>query len=395
MTNTEILLGVGGGIAAYKSCDLLRRLQDRGYSVTVVPTPASLNFVGKATWEALSGKEVNTEVWQAIDKVNHVALAQSSDYILIAPATADLIARIAAGRADDLLTNTVLASDAPKMIVPAMHPKMWLNPITQENLSKLASKGFHVMPPAEGRLTGADSGIGRFPEVNAIIERFETEVAVPKDLQGVKILITAGGTREEIDSVRFIGNRSTGKQGLALARLAVARGAEVTLIAANLEIAATAGFSVIQVQTTDEMSKALTENFPRCDVLIMAAAISDARPEAVVGKIKKEDLKCLNLIKNPDLLAEISKVKTRQVIVGFAAEKREELQSEGKRKLQAKQLDLIYANDIQEGALFGADETSGFLIDKEETVEVSKTSKVHLAELLLNWVVKRLQSANV
>jgi phosphopantothenoylcysteine decarboxylase/phosphopantothenate--cysteine ligase len=395
MTNTEILLGVGGGIAAYKSCDLLRRLQDRGYSVTVVPTPASLNFVGKATWEALSGKEVNTEVWQAIDKVNHVALAQSSDYILIAPATADLIARIAAGRADDLLTNTVLASDAPKMIVPAMHPKMWLNPITQENLSKLASKGFHVMPPAEGRLTGADSGIGRFPEVNAIIERFETEVAVPKDLQGVKILITAGGTREEIDSVRFIGNRSTGKQGLALARLAVARGAEVTLIAANLEIAATAGFSVIQVQTTDEMSKALTENFPRCDVLIMAAAISDARPEAVVGKIKKEDLKCLNLIKNPDLLAEISKVKTRQVIVGFAAEKREELQSEGKRKLQAKQLDLIYANDIQEGALFGADETSGFLIDKVETVEVSKTSKVHLAELLLNWVVKRLQSANV
>jgi phosphopantothenoylcysteine decarboxylase/phosphopantothenate--cysteine ligase len=395
MTNTEILLGVGGGIAAYKSCDLLRRLQDRGYSVTVVPTPASLNFVGKATWEALSGKEVNTEVWQAIDKVNHVALAQSSDYILIAPATADLIARIAAGRADDLLTNTVLASDAPKMIVPAMHPKMWLNPITQENLSKLASKGFHVMPPAEGRLTGADSGIGRFPEVNAIIERFEAEVAVPKDLQGVKILITAGGTREEIDSVRFIGNRSTGKQGLALARLAVARGAEVTLIAANLEIAATAGFSVIQVQTTDEMSKALTENFPRCDVLIMAAAISDARPEAVVGKIKKEDLKCLNLIKNPDLLAEISKVKTRQVIVGFAAEKREELQSEGKRKLQAKQLDLIYANDIQEGALFGADETSGFLIDKVETVEVSKTSKVHLAELLLNWVVKRLQSANV
>jgi phosphopantothenoylcysteine decarboxylase/phosphopantothenate--cysteine ligase len=370
-------------------------LQDRGYSVTVVPTPASLNFVGKATWEALSGKEVNTEVWQAIDKVNHVALAQSSDYILIAPATADLIARIAAGRADDLLTNTVLASDAPKMIVPAMHPKMWLNPITQENLSKLASKGFHVMPPAEGRLTGADSGIGRFPEVNAIIERFEAEVAVPKDLQGVKILITAGGTREEIDSVRFIGNRSTGKQGLALARLAVARGAEVTLIAANLEIAATAGFSVIQVQTTDEMSKALTENFPRCDVLIMAAAISDARPEAVVGKIKKEDLKCLNLIKNPDLLAEISKVKTRQVIVGFAAEKREELQSEGKRKLQAKQLDLIYANDIQEGALFGADETSGFLIDKVETVEVSKTSKVHLAELLLNWVVKRLQSANV
>jgi phosphopantothenoylcysteine decarboxylase/phosphopantothenate--cysteine ligase len=395
MTNTEILLGVGGGIAAYKSCDLLRRLQDRGYSVTVVPTPASLNFVGKATWEALSGKEVNTEVWQGIDKVNHVALAQSSDYILIAPATADLIARIAAGRADDLLTNTVLASDAPKMIVPAMHPKMWLNPITQENLSKLASKGFHVMPPAEGRLTGADSGIGRFPEVNAIIERFEAEVAVPKDLQGVKILITAGGTREEIDSVRFIGNRSTGKQGLALARLAVARGAEVTLIAANLEIAATAGFSVIQVQTTDEMSKALTENFPRCDVLIMAAAISDARPEAVVGKIKKEDLKCLNLIKNPDLLAEISKVKTRQVIVGFAAEKREELQSEGKRKLQAKQLDLIYANDIQEGALFGADETSGFLIDKVETVEVSKTSKVHLAELLLNWVVKRLQSANV
>ena len=222
---SEILLGVGGGIAAYKSCDLLRRLQDLGHSVTVVPTPASLNFVGKATWEALSGKAVNTEVWEEVAEVNHVKIGDSAQYILIAPATADLIARIAAGRADDLLTNSVLASSAPKMIVPAMHPKMWLNAATQSNVAKLRELGFLVMDPASGRLTGADSGIGRFPETSEILNIFNTQVAVKHDLAGKRILVTAGGTREAIDDVRFIGNRSSGKQGIAIAKAAAARGA--------------------------------------------------------------------------------------------------------------------------------------------------------------------------
>jgi phosphopantothenoylcysteine decarboxylase/phosphopantothenate--cysteine ligase len=395
MTTTEILLGVGGGIAAYKSCDLLRRLQECGYSVTVVPTPASLNFVGKATWEALSGREVHSQVWEAIDKVNHVALAARSNYIIIAPATADLIARLAMGRADDLLTNTVLASEAPKMIVPAMHPKMWLNPLTQENLDKLSAKGFHVMPPEVGRLTGSDSGIGRFPEVSKIIEKFETEILVPKDLTGVNVLITAGGTREEIDSVRFIGNRSTGKQGIALARIAANRGAKVTLIAANLDTTELTDCVVIPVQNTEQMSAVLAQNFPNCDVLVMAAAVSDVKPYFSPGKIKKEELNELKLSKNSDLLAEVSKIKSKQIVVGFAAESADNLLSEGRRKLFAKKLDLIYANDIEAGALFGSDETSGYLIDEKSEIKVDKTSKAQLASLLLNSIVQRLQSANV
>ena len=395
MTTTEILLGVGGGIAAYKSCDLLRRLQERGYSVTVVPTPASLNFVGKATWEALSGREVHSQVWEATDKVNHVALAARSNYIISAPATADLIARLAMGRADDLLTNTVLASEAPKMIVPAMHPKMWLNPLTQENLDKLSAKGFHVMPPEVGRLTGSDSGIGRFPEVSKIIEKFETEILVPKDLTGVNVLITAGGTREEIDSVRFIGNRSTGKQGIALARIAANRGAKVTLIAANLDTTELTDCVVIPVQNTEQMSAVLAQNFPKCDVLVMAAAVSDVKPHFSPGKIKKEELNELKLSKNPDLLAEVSKIKSKQIVVGFAAEGADNLLSEGRRKLFAKKLDLIYANDIEAGALFGSDETSGYLIDEKSEIKVDKTSKAQLASLLLNSIVQRLQSANV
>ena len=214
---SEILLGVGGGIAAYKSCDLLRRLQDQGFEVTVIPTPASLNFVGKATWEALSGKSVYTQVWESVEKVNHVSLGDKADYIIVAPATADLIARIANGRADDLLTNTILASTAPKLLVPAMHPKMWLNPATQANVSKLREMGFVILEPATGRLTGNDSGVGRFPDTSTIIEKFTNEILVKPDLVGSRILITAGGTREAIDDVRFISNRSSGNQGVALA----------------------------------------------------------------------------------------------------------------------------------------------------------------------------------
>ncbi|MFM7860278.1 MAG: bifunctional phosphopantothenoylcysteine decarboxylase/phosphopantothenate--cysteine ligase CoaBC, partial [Candidatus Nanopelagicaceae bacterium] len=262
---SEILLGVGGGIAAYKSCDLLRRLQDQGHQVTVVPTPASLNFVGRATWEALSGKPVYTEVWDEIDKVNHVALGDRSEYIIIAPATADLISRLAHGRADDLLTNTVLASNAPKLLVPAMHPKMWLNEATQRNLAELKNRGFYSLPPAVGKLTGGDSGIGRFPDISAILEVFQNEILVKTDLKGLKILITAGGTREDIDEVRFIGNRSSGKQGAAIAKVAKARGAEVTLIAANMDTTALVGINTIPVKSTEELADALSANFDSCD----------------------------------------------------------------------------------------------------------------------------------
>lgn len=392
---SEILLGVGGGIAAYKSCDLLRRLQERGHNVTVVPTPASLNFVGRATWEALSGKPVHTEVWEAVDKVNHVKIGDKSDFIIIAPATADLIARIAHGRADDLLTNAILASNAPKLLVPAMHPKMWLNQATQANIEILKSRGFVIMQPDVGRLTGSDSGIGRLPEAPTIIEEFVRHFEITKDLSGKKILITAGGTKEDIDDVRFIGNRSSGRQGLAIARSAQARGALVTLIAANLETSDLPGINVIPVRNTEQLGRALFSEFDKCDVLIMAAAVSDVRPEAASGKIKKNDLNQLNLIKNPDLLQEISKIRSNQLLVGFAAEESENLLGEGRRKLREKNLDMIYANDIRSGAIFGSDSTSGVLIDKDNTIEVSNMSKVALAGLLLDVVSKRLQSPNV
>lgn len=392
---SEILLGVGGGIAAYKSCDLLRRLQDLGHGVTVIPTPASLNFVGKATWEALSGRSVNTEVWQEVAEVNHVKQGESADYIIIAPATADLIARLAAGRADDLLTNSVLASSAPKMVVPAMHPKMWLNGTTQGNVSKLRQLGFQVMNPATGKLTGGDSGIGRFPETNDIIDYFQNNVSVKRDLSGRKVLITTGGTREAIDDVRYIGNRSSGRQGISIARGAIARGAEVTLIAANVSTSDLFGAKVISVESTADLSTALDSEFPKCDVLIMAAAVSDARPIATEGKVKKRDYKNLELIENPDLLADLSSKKEHQLMVGFAAEENANLLQEGKRKLESKGLDLIYANDIADGAIFGSANTSGFLIDKSGEEKITEISKESLATRLLDRVAERLNSANV
>lgn len=392
---SEILLGVGGGIAAYKSCDLLRRLQDLGHEVTVIPTPASLNFVGKATWEALSGKEVNTHVWESIPKVNHVQLGDKADYIVIAPATADLIARIAAGRADDLLTNSILASNAPKLIVPAMHPKMWTNVATRLNVSKLREYGFVVMEPATGRLTGSDTGIGRFPETQEILTVFNTQLAIKNDLKGKKILITAGGTREAIDDVRFIGNRSSGKQGIAIAQNAKARGAEVTLIAANINTSSLFGMKLIPVENTEQLREQLELQFVSSQVLVMAAAVSDARPALKSGKVKKENYRNLELIENPDLLAEISKERTTQLLVGFAAEERANLLQEGQRKLKSKGLDLIYANDINEGELFGSDLTSGFIISGTGYEEIHEMSKQSLAVRLLDKVAERLNSSNV
>lgn len=395
---SEVLLGVGGGIAAYKSCDLLRRLQDQGHQVTVIPTPASLNFVGKATWEALSGRQVHSEVWDAVHNVNHVQLGDQADYILVAPATADLIARLAVGRADDLLTNAILASDAPKMLVPAMHPKMWLNEATQKNVLKLREIGFVIMEPAVGKLTGGDVGIGRFPDTAEILEAFNSEVVTSKDLTGVKILVTAGGTREAIDDVRFIGNRSSGKQGIAIALNAKARGAAVTLIAANIEtkkLANLFGVTCYSLENTEQLRNKLLEEFPKCQVLVMAAAVSDARPNQIAGKVKKDDYRELQLIQNPDLLAELSKIRNKQLMVGFAAEESANLLQEGTRKLQSKGLDLIYANDIESGQLFGSDNTSGLIIDNSGYEEIHLMTKQALAVRLLDKVLERLNSANV
>lgn len=387
----EVILGVGGGIAAYKSCELLRRLQDRGYEITVVPTPASLNFVGAATWEALSGRPVTTRVWESVHTVPHIALAERADFFLIAPATADLIARLAMGRADDLLTNLVLASDAPKMIVPAMHPSMWLDPATVANVQTLRSRGFVVMDPEVGRLTGDDIGPGRFPETTSIIENFEKITGQQQDLLGKRILITAGGTREPIDPVRFIGNRSSGKQGIALANAAKNRGAQVILIAANCDTSAVKDIDVITVETTAQMQQALNDHFDDSDILIMSAAVADARPVQVSkSKIKKDGLQSIELELNPDLLSGLAARKARQVLVGFAAETSNHLQ-EARRKLESKGLDVIYVNDVSGGAIFGQDTTMGtILLRNEADIAVKEVSKDALSNTLLDQAIRQL-----
>jgi len=392
MFGREILLGVGGGIAAYKSCDLLRRLQDRGYLVTVVPTPSSLNFVGSATWEALSGRKVHTQVWENIPEVPHVALAEKAQMIVIAPATADLIARIAQGRADDLLTNIVLASDAPELIVPAMHPNMWLNAATVANVATLRSRGFIVLEPEVGRLTGKDSGVGRFPETAVIIEEVEKISGWNADLLGKEILITAGGTREPIDAVRYIGNRSSGKQGYALAEAAVSRGANVKLIAANCNLPDIDGVEIFPVATALEMGALLQDFFPTSDALIMSAAVADVRPSEVSdGKIKKEKIYHLDLIANPDLLAEAGKARrSDQVLVGFAAET-SNLEEYAAAKLERKGLDLLYVNDVSGAAIFGSTHTQGMILDKSGVVAtVPESTKETLAHKLLDLVATRL-----
>ncbi|HUW87775.1 MAG TPA: bifunctional phosphopantothenoylcysteine decarboxylase/phosphopantothenate--cysteine ligase CoaBC [Candidatus Paceibacterota bacterium] len=393
----EVILGVGGGIAAYKACDLVRRLQDHGFLVTVVPTPASLNFVGTATWEALSGRPVQTQVWEDVPGVAHIALAHNADFILIAPATADLIARVAQGRADDLLTNVLLASSAPKMIVPAMHPDMWLNASTVENVSILRSRGYIVIDPDVGRLTGSEIGPGRFPETGRILDEFHQMVGENADFLGRKVLVTAGGTREPIDPVRYIGNRSSGKQGYAIAQAAAARGAKVHLIAANCDLPDIAGVAITRVETASELEAAIDEHFDWCDVLVMCAAVADARPvHRDNEKIKKGALTSIELETTPDLLAKAtSKRRPGQVIVGFAAETQDHLASAAK-KLREKGVDLLYVNDVSGGAIFGSDHTRGTVISKDGTViTVSEGRKETLAHVLLDQVQNRLSLPNV
>ena len=389
----ELVLGVGAGIAAYKSCELLRRLQDQGFLVTVVPTPTSLNFVGKATWEALSGRAVRTDLWSGEGVVSHVALGDSADLIVIAPATADLIARIAQGRADDLLTTTVLATKAPVLIVPAMHPQMWLNAATQANVAMLRQRGFHVMEPEIGRLTGQDSGIGRFPETTKILTKVSTISGVQGSLRGRKVLVTTGGTQEALDPVRYIGNRSSGRQGLAIAYEALREGAEVTVLAADTVPFSLEGARIIPTISADAMFAELKREMPLHDALFMTAAVADAKPREIQrSKIKKNNLDSINLVPNPDLLSSVSKTRTRdQILVGFAAETDERYEELGKQKRESKGVDFLYVTNVQGGAVFGENETSGTLMDKNGVMKrYDNVDKFVLARDLVKAVAEKI-----
>jgi len=393
----ELILGVGGGISAYKSADLLRRLQDIGFGVTVIPTRASLNFVGSATWEAISGRSVNENLWNNVHEVPHIKSARQANLIVVAPATADLIAKISNGIADDLLTNVISAATSPLILVPAMHPEMWLSAANQANVATLRARGVLVIEPDEGRMTGEDFGIGRYPEVSRIVLEISKFANINSDLLGKKILVTAGGTREGIDPVRFIANHSTGKQGYAIAKAARNRGAEVVLIAANSNLNDLPGVEIVHVSSAEQMQQALSVRFPACEILLMAAAVADAKPvNASTVKIKKANYQSIELETNPDLLANLSKTRSEnQVLVAFAAETStidEATIEAAKSKMVSKGADLIYLNDVSNGAIFGADETAGLLIDSNgETIEFKNQSKDTLADLLLDRALNKLR----
>ena len=392
----ELILGVGGGISAYKSADLLRRLQDVGFGVSVIPTRASLNFVGSATWEALSGRPVNQNLWENVHEVPHIKRAREANLILIAPATADLIAKISGGIADDLLTNVVSAASCPIVLVPAMHPEMWLSAANQENVAILRSRGVLVIEPDEGRMTGDDFGVGRYPEVSRIISEVSSFAEIKSDLLGKKVLITAGGTREAIDPVRYIGNHSSGKQGYAVAVAARNRGAQVVLISANSSLQDPPGVQVIKVSSASQMQEALAKEFTDSQILVMAAAVADARPlSSSQEKIKKGNFANIELQLNPDLLKELGAIRRKnQVLVAFAAETEsisDATIEAAKTKMLSKGADLIFLNDVSNGAIFGEDKTSGILIDNNgKSIECALQGKDTLADLLLDSALDKL-----
>ena len=392
----KLILGVGGGISAYKSCDLIRRLQENGFVITVVPTKSSLNFVGEATWSALSGNKVYTDLWQDVEEVPHISLAKNADAIIIAPCTADLISRIAQGRADDLLTNIVIASTKPKILVPAMHPEMWLNEATVANVEILRNRGFLVVEPDFGKMTGSDVGIGRYPESGKIIDALNQHLVRNADLIGKKILVTAGGTREPIDPVRFIGNRSSGKQGFAIALAAANRGAEVHLITANTDLPAIEGITTTFVETADQMAAVLKYEFVHADALIMSAAVSDFKVlNTAEIKIHKDQINQLSLSTNEDILNSIGKIKkSNQVTVGFAAETEvsdQQMIDAASSKISKKNLDLIYVNNVSNGQIFGSDETTGYILDRSgDVTAIPLISKDTLSDILLDQILVKL-----
>jgi phosphopantothenoylcysteine decarboxylase / phosphopantothenate---cysteine ligase len=386
---SSIVLGVSGGVAAYKAALLLRVFTEAGHDVRVVPTPGALHFVGAATFEALSGNPVTTDVWSDVPEVAHVRIGQNADLVVVAPATADLLARAAMGRADDLLTATLLTASCPVVFVPAMHTEMWLHPATQDNVATLRRRGAVVLPPAVGRLTGPDSGPGRLPEpadiaalAAVVLERGADALAA--DLGGRRVVISAGGTREPLDPVRYLGNRSSGKQGWALARVAAARGAEVVLVAANVDLPAPFGVRVVPVGTAEELRAAMLAETAGADVVVMAAAVADFRPESVAAaKLKKgspAEPSVVPLVRNPDVLAElVTKRAPGQLVVGFAAETGDDegdVLSHARAKLARKGCDLLVVNDVSGGQVFGrADNTVTVLTADGAVAEVPWGSK--------------------
>lgn len=406
---TRVVLGVSGGIAAYKACELLRRFTESGHDVTVVPTAAALEFVGAPTWAALSGKPVSTDVWTDVHAVPHVRIGQGADVVVVAPATADVLAKAAHGLADDLLTNTLLTARCPVVFAPAMHTEMWEHPATQANVATLRQRGAVVIEPAVGRLTGADTGKGRLPEPGEIFELVRgvldrgtgswTGAGSGQDLAGRKVVVSAGGTREYLDPVRFLGNRSSGLQGYALARAAAARGAHVTLVSANVSLPDPAGASVVRVETTEQLRDAVVSATATADAVVMAAAPADFRPTAVSdAKIKKADdgsAPAIELVQNPDILAEISHDRARPgaVIVGFAAETGDATGSVldlGRAKLARKGCDLLVVNDVSGGAVFGSADNEAVILGADGgAVEVPHGTKTALAHVIWDEVARR------
>ncbi|MGW2278981.1 bifunctional phosphopantothenoylcysteine decarboxylase/phosphopantothenate--cysteine ligase CoaBC [Streptomyces sp. NPDC001770] len=370
MEKPKVVLGVSGGIAAYKACELLRRLTESGHDVTVVPTAASLHFVGAATWSALSGHPVSTEVWNDVHEVPHVRTGQAADLVVVAPATADMLAKAAHGLADDLLTNTLLTARCPVVFAPAMHTEMWEHPATQENVATLRRRGAVVIEPAVGRLTGVDTGKGRLPDPAEIFEvcrRVLARGAAAPDLAGRHVVVSAGGTREPLDPVRYLGNRSSGKQGYALARTAVARGARVTLVEANTGLPDPAGADVVHVGTAVQLREAVLKAAAGADAVVMAAAVADFRPAVyATGKIKKRDDQAdpvIELLRNPDILAELSAERAApgQVVVGFAAET-DDVLANGRAKLHRKGCDLLVVNEVGERKTFGSQDNEAVVL---------------------------------
>ncbi|MDP7735486.1 bifunctional phosphopantothenoylcysteine decarboxylase/phosphopantothenate--cysteine ligase CoaBC [Mycobacterium paragordonae] len=383
-SSKRVIVGVSGGIAAYKACTVVRQLTEAGHRVRVIPTDSALRFVGAATFEALSGEPVRTGVFQDVPEVPHVRLGQQADLVVVAPATADLLARAVAGRADDLLTGTLLTARCPVMFAPAMHTEMWLHPATVDNVATLRRRGAVVLEPASGRLTGADSGAGRLPEAEEITTLahllLERHDALPYDLAGCKVLVTAGGTREAIDPVRFIGNRSSGKQGYAVARVAAQRGAEVTLIAGHTAgLIDPAGVNVVHVSSAEQLGSAVSKHAPEANVLVMAAAVADFRPTQVAtAKIKKSDQgpPTIELVRNDDVLAGAVQARSHgqlpnmRAIVGFAAETGDangDVLFHARAKLRRKGCDLLVVNAVGDGRAFEVDSNDGWLLAADGT----------------------------
>lgn len=401
----QVIVGVSGGIAAYKACTVVRQLTEASHRVRVIPTESALRFVGAATFEALSGEPVCTDVFADVPAVPHVHLGQQADLVVVAPATADLLARAAAGRADDLLTATLLTARCPVLFAPAMHTEMWLHPATVDNVATLRRRGAVVLEPATGRLTGADSGAGRLPEAEEITTLaqllLERHDALPYDLAGRKLLVTAGGTREPIDPVRFIGNRSSGKQGYAVARVAAQRGADVTLIAGHTAgLVDPAGVEVVHVSSAQQLADAVSKHAPTADVLVMAAAVADFRPAQVAtDKIKKgvEGPPTIELLRNDDVLAGVVRARAHgqlpnmRAIVGFAAETGDangDVLFHARAKLRRKGCDLLVVNAVGEGRAFEVDSNDGWLLASDGTESaLQHGSKTLMASRIVDAIV--------